>query len=301
MTGYHPSPAVVYPALGAVAARQLGLGADGVPTYVSLLGAPGSSGAGYLGPRFDPYVTGVGASRGQGAAGLSDERLLRRRAMRRLVSEAGPSPEPSATDSFFDQAFDLVASESARAAFDLERESQALRDRYGHFPLGEACLTARRLVEAGSRVVTVTHKGWDTHEDGFRRLISGYPGPLPELDQALSALVEDLGQRGGLERTLVLCLGEFGRTPKINAKAGRDHWPRANSVLVAGGGARTGQVIGATDARGELPVARPIEPGELLATVYHLLGLDSSATYRTADGRELRVLEQGLRPIQELL
>jgi uncharacterized protein (DUF1501 family) len=99
----------------------------------------------------------------------------------------------------------------------------------------------------------------------------------------------------------VLCLGEFGRTPKINAKAGRDHWPRANSVLVAGGGARTGQVIGATDARGELPVARPIEPGELLATVYHLLGLDSSATYRTADGRELRVLEQGLRPIQELL
>ncbi|MHC4263400.1 MAG: DUF1501 domain-containing protein [Planctomycetota bacterium] len=301
MTGYKPSPAVTYPSIGSVMAKQVGLGESGVPSYVSLDQRPQFAGAGYLGARFDPFTTSTVPGGGDDRASVSLARLERRRQLRERLGGGDGLPDDLPLDSFYDQAFDLLTSETARSVFEIEREPAAVLDAYGRFPLGRACLTARRLVEAGSRFVTVHHPGWDTHVDNFRRLTFGYPGPLPSLDQALTALVTDLESRGRLERTLVLCLGEFGRTPKINASAGRDHWPRANCALLAGGGVRTGQVIGATDARGELPIERPVDPGELVSTVYHLLGMDRSAMYTTADGRRVRVLDPSLRPIEELL
>ena len=193
----------------------------------------------------------------------------------------------------------LLTSPEALKAFDLSRDPK--RASYAGAQLGDVCLTARRLVEAGSKFVTVFDGGWDMHEDVFTRLTFGYPGPLFQLDIALSALIDDLAESGMLDRTLVLVMGEMGRTPKINAKAGRDHWPKSNFCLLAGGGIRSGQVIGATDARGELPVERPVTPEELVATVYERLGLFSTAVYETEGGRRVQVLPDGVRPIGELL
>ena len=301
LTGFHPSPSLVYPSMGSVLAREVGEGSGGVPTYVALGKQPQYGGAGYLGRRFDPYESQVGQSKGGALAELGRERLLRRRALRERLGEIhGGAPDPD-LESFYDQAFDLLTSPKALAAFDVDAEPESSRARFGRIPLGDACLTARRLVEAGSRFVTVRHDGWDTHENNFYRLTFGYPGPLPSIDLAFSALLDDLDERGLLERTMVVMMGEFGRTPKVNAKAGRDHWPRANWSLLAGGGLRTGQAIGATDARGELPIERPLAPERLVATIYHQLGVSMATTYRTPDGRPIRVLPEAVEPIMELL
>jgi uncharacterized protein (DUF1501 family) len=155
-------------------------------------------------------------------------------------------------------------------------------------------------VEAGARFVTVNDRGWDTHQDNFKRLKEGFPGKLPGLDQAFAALIEDLDARGLLAETLVVLMGEFGRTPRINASAGRDHWPRANSVVLAGAGIRRGVVFGATDAYGELPAADPVEPEDLLATIYALLGIDASRELTAPGGRPLRILARGT-PIRGIL
>ena len=301
MTGFRPSPALVYPSMGSVLARQRGVGESGVPTYVTLGRSPQYGGAGYLDRKFDPYVTAVGAARDVSVEGLSAARMERRRALRDQVQAAQGGSAGSTLDSFYGQAFDLLTSQVARNAFDLSLEPQASRERFGGTGLSDACLTARRLVEAGSRFVTVYNGGWDMHEDVFQRLTFGYPGPLPTLDLAYPALIADLEERGMLDRTLVVLMGEFGRTPKINAKGGRDHWPRASFCLMAGGGIRTGQALGSTDARGELPVDRPVTPEELVATIYDRLGVQYSATYQSADGRRVQVLPDHVRPIGELL
>jgi uncharacterized protein (DUF1501 family) len=166
--------------------------------------------------------------------------------------------------------------------------------------VGQSCLLARRLVEAGARFVTVNDDGWDTHQDISKQLAGtfvngkyGYGGKPPELDLAVSALLEDLEARGLLGSTLVIVMGEFGRTPKLNTVGGRDHWPRASSVLLAGGGVKRGMVVGQTDAAGELPADRPVGPEDLLQTVYHVLGIDADREYRTATGRPVKVLDKG--------
>ncbi|HEX5176799.1 MAG TPA: DUF1501 domain-containing protein, partial [Chthoniobacteraceae bacterium] len=178
----------------------------------------------------------------------------------------------------------------------LSREQAAVRDRYGRGKLGTGCLLARRLVEAGSRFVTVVDSGWDHHAQIFRELPDSRfagSGKLPSLDRAYSALITDLRERGLLESTLVVMMGEFGRTPKLNAAAGRDHWPRSGFACIAGGGVRGGQVIGATDAHGEIPVDQPVSPPDLAFTVLTVLGIDPSRELRTPAGRPVKIMSEG--------
>jgi uncharacterized protein (DUF1501 family) len=171
-----------------------------------------------------------------------------------------------------------------------------VRQAYGRSRLGAGCLLARRLVAAGVRCVGVVDRGWDTHQQIFRELPdSRFPGSgrLPSFDRAVSALIDDLADRGLLESTLVVVMGEFGRTPKLNSAAGRDHWPRAGFALLAGGGLPAGRVIGATDPHGEAPVDRPVRPEDLAWTLLSRLGVDSNREFRTPDGRPMRLLASG--------
>jgi hypothetical protein len=200
-------------------------------------------------------------------------------------------------DAFTREAFTMVTSPQARDAFTLDKEPVATRDRYGRHSLGQSLLLARRLVEAGVTFVTVNSGGWDTHANNFEGLKST---KLPQFDQAWSALVSDLHARGLAENTLVLTWGEFGRTPRVNKDAGRDHWPGAQSVVMAGGGLKAGLAIGETDARAETPKDRPISPEDVLATMYRHLGIDTELEFYNEARRPLRVLNGG-EPIRELV
>ncbi|MBT3889627.1 MAG: DUF1501 domain-containing protein, partial [Planctomycetaceae bacterium] len=206
----------------------------------------------------------------------------------------------------FQEAFKLIGSREAQIAFQLDQESEQLRQRYGRRTIGQSCLLARRLVQRGVPFVTVNYKGWDTHNDLVTRLKDGYVGAktpvglIPSLDLALSALIQDLKQQGMLDDTLVVVMGEFGRTPKLNTKGGRDHWPRVFSALFAGGGVAGGQIIGASDRTGESPKDNPITPADLAASIYHLLGINPATQLPTSDGRPVRLTPAGSRVISEL-
>jgi uncharacterized protein (DUF1501 family) len=198
---------------------------------------------------------------------------------------------------FYQRAYSMVTSPAAKEAFALDQEPERVRRAYGRTTFGQSALLARRLVERGVRFVTVTKGGWDHHANIFTQLDEGM---LADLDQTLSALLIDLKERGMLQKTLVLCMGEFGRTPTVNYAVGRDHWPDVASVVVAGGGVRGGQILGASDAKSAYPVDRPVTPGDLAATIYHCLGIDWNKEYHTRDGRPIKILSQG-EVIQELL
>jgi hypothetical protein len=297
LTGYRPTPALVYPAFSSVVAKEFGVGKT-LPNVIAVPTAPTYAGAGYLTAAFEPFSC---ASVKDLESPVSEDRLDRRRSMLAAVDRFCTAVEElPARDTFLEQAFGLVTSPEARAAFNVALEDGKTRGRYGGSRLGQSCLLARRLIEAGARFVTVNDEGWDTHQDINKALagnfVNGkysYGGKLPELDRAVSALLEDLEARGLLESTLVIVMGEFGRTPKLNTIGGRDHWPRASSVLMAGGGIKRGQVVGATDAYGELPAERPVGPEDVLHTVYRLLGIDADKEYRTATGRPVKVLDKG--------
>ncbi len=304
LTGYRPTPALVYPSFSSVAAKEFGVGKT-LPNVIAVPTAPTYAGAGYLTAAFEPFSVNSDPSRNFKVKDLqspvSENRLDRRRAMLeqvdRFCTSVGDYP---ARETFLEQAFGLVTSKEARAAFDLTQEEPKRRERYGPSRVGQGCLLARRLVEAGARFVTVNDDGWDTHDNSWKRLAGTfnqgkqiYAGKLPDLDLAVSALLEDLEARGLLESTLVIVMGEFGRTPKLNAIGGRDHWPRASSVLMAGGGIKRGSVVGETDAYGELPAVRPVGPEDVLRTVYHVLGIDADKEYRTSTGRPVKVLDKG--------
>lgn len=208
----------------------------------------------------------------------------------------------SAIDDFQEQAFALLTSNAAQQAFDLDRESDDTRARYGRNIYGQSTLLARRLVEAGTRFVTLSwapdaNATWDTHGNNFKTLKTRL---LPEFDAACSSLLQDLADRGLLERTLVAVLGDFGRTPKINANAGRDHWNSCYTVMLAGGGIREGFVFGASDHQGATPVARPVSPGDVMTTVYRLLGIDPATHIRDSLGRPHEVVPKG-RIIHDIL
>lgn len=255
--------------------------------------------AGFLGPAFDPYYLYQDPNKEMKLDDLalrkdvSKERLQRRVRLLDQVNDAMPQIDKAvssyALDSYYQKAFDLILSGRARAAFDLGQESEKVRDRYGRHTFGQGCLLARRLIEAGTRFVQVnwpavangnpTVDAWDTHAANF--------GPLrdlhcPKLDSGLSALLEDMDQRGLLEETLVIAIGEFGRSPRLgvstsgngNAPDGRDHWPYCYTGLVAGAGIRRGALYGKSDATGSSPDENPVHPTEILATVYHALGID---------------------------
>jgi hypothetical protein len=309
MTGYKPTPAVEYPSLGSVLPRHMA-----VPDFQ--VGGGKLSGHGFLSSEFRPFaVGGDPAKAGFGMRdltfypGVDGERLDRRRRFLAALDRfaGGVEESPSApSDPAFEQAYRLVTSRDAKRAFDLDAEPLALRQRYGSRTIGQSCLLARRLIERGVPFVTVNNPGWDTHTGAYTRLKEGYTGAqvpvglVPSLDLALSALLDDLTDRGLLEETLVVVMGEFGRTPKLNTDGGRDHWPRVFSVVLAGAKVPGGQVIGASDAVGESPQDRPITPADLACTIYSLLGIDPRQKLVTTDGRPIEINRDG-NLIPELL
>jgi hypothetical protein len=302
-TGNRPSAALDYPALGCLAARVLPSRA-GVPPYVTFAalrdGAPGL-GAGYLGPAFGAFEVegqpGRGELQAHGVAlppefslrDLDDRDALRDRFDRGLRA-LDASGLMASLEGFHRQALEVLRSDRVRSALDLTRENAATRDDYGRNPLGQAALVARRLIEAGARFVTIGSGGWDTHSGNFRTLRARL---LPPLDRALWALIRDLEARGLLAETIVVCAGEFGRTPRVNAAAGRDHWPQSMTVLLAGGGFPGGAVYGATDARGTAPSRNACSPDDLAATIFQRLGIAPRDEVRSLSGRPIPVFREG--------
>jgi hypothetical protein len=318
MTAYKPGPGFVSndgqlnnqrPALGAVVAKELGpVGA--LPAYVTVPSVPKSGGSAYLGPTAAPFVIASDPSSPDFsvrdlrlACGVDANRLEDRRSLVRSLDRYQKSAETEAdrkvraTSTFYEKAFDLVTSPKAKEAFDISKEEPKLRDEYGRDSLGQSCLMARRLVEAGVRFVTVEHGNWDTHAKNFESLQANL---LPSFDRAFATLLRDLADRGLLDSTLVLATGEFARTPRINKDAGRDHWPNAMTIPIAGGGIRGGRVFGASDARAEQPASDPVGPEDLAATIYHLMGIDASKTHHDPLGRPLPILDRG-KPIAGIL
>jgi len=285
------------PSIGSVVAKTLGPNRQGMPPYVAVPRAMRYGGAGYLGQNYNPLETVRGPHQKnfripnlELARGLEFERLEDRRSLlnafdaARRVHDTGAE----ALDEFQGQAFDLITGDHARRAFDIAREDPKTRDRYGHNVVGQSCLLARRLVEAGVALVTIRVTGWDDHRGIEKRMRK----KGPRYDRGVAALVEDLRLRGLAEDVMVVAMGEFGRTPRVNRRSGRDHWGAAMSVMMAGGGLKTGQVIGATNSKGERPTEAPYRPENILATIYQFLGIDPSATFIDASGRPRYILEE---------
>jgi len=328
MTGYPPTPALEYPAIGSVVAH-LDRAERTLPRHIAVpnfgVGGRRYGGNGYLPEETRPFA--VGGDPAQPGfkvrdldyyPGLAGGRIDRRREYLQRLDEFSRSVEQAASGgtptrgagapvpATFEQAYRLITSPAAKGAFDLSQESATTRGRYGPRTIGQSALLARRLVEADVPFVTINYPGWDTHDNLYTRLKEGYTGAkvpvglVPALDLALSALLDDLADRGLLAETLVMVMGEFGRTPKLNTLGGRDHWPRVFSVLLAGGGVRGGQVIGSSDATGESPKDRPVTPADLAASIYTLLGIDPQQLLHTADGRPVHVSRDG-RVVKELV
>lgn len=309
-TGYFPAQGIPendFPSIGSVAAHELEM-RNGLPAYVCVPNKTRSAGPAYLGAGCAPFsVDGNPADKNFRVRDLklpgnvSDERFSRRSALlgafdRTLQRRSDPNDPVKSTDEFYGKALGLVTSPKALEAFDLNKEPEKLRDTYGRNVTGQGCLLARRLVESGVRFVMVGGRGYDSHSKHFDYVNSTYP----ELDMGWAALVSDLHERGMLDETLVVAYGEFGRTPKINKDAGRDHWGKVFSVAMAGGGIRPGQAIGSSDTNGEEPRDRPIHFNDVHATMYRQLGIDIHKAFLSGDGRPTTVLPAGA-PIPELI
>ncbi|MBM4091698.1 MAG: DUF1501 domain-containing protein, partial [Planctomycetes bacterium] len=279
-TGYVPSPALQYPSFGSVISHEYGP-RNNLPPYVCIPNQPNIyAGNGYLSSSFAPFSLGADPASGgfkvldlSLPGGVDDSRFTTRRSALEAVNgyfaSKFESDNVGAMNTFYERAYSLISSQQAREAFDIEKEDAALRDRYGRNPAGQRMVMARRLVEAGVRMVTLTYGGWDMHND----ITPGMKGQMPAFDQALSTLLIDLDQRGLLQKTLVMVSSEFGRTPKINQTKGRDHWPKVFSVLLAGGGVRGGLIYGTSDATASEPDLDPVGHADLATTMYHLLGI----------------------------
>src|SRR6267142_2174634 len=280
---------------------------------------PHGQDAGFLGKAYDPFVLNADPSQKDfkvpdllPPAEIGEARLKRRRELREVVDgvvkDFESSPSAQLMDANFASAYRLMTSTRAREAFDLSKEPQKVRERYGMTRFGQSCLLARRLIEAGVRFVTINtfitvfdEITWDIHGskpftsiDGMRDLVA------PMYDQGYSALLEDLAQRGLLDNTLVANLSEFGRTPKVNPAGGRDHWPNCWTVNFAGGGVKGGRVVGKSDEIGAYPVERPVKPSEVVATIFHSLGLDLTTELPGPNGRPFPLVDFGTQPITEL-
>ena len=314
LTGHPFNQALTYPAYGAVIARELG-DRKSMPPYVQLGNAIdkkfGGGAAGFLGDQYNPFILPGDASASNFTVrdvvlpgGVDRSRFQSRMKVlhavdtwqRRVEAAAGAGPL-QATGTFYEKAYNLVTAPMAKKAFDIHSEDPRLRDRYGRNSLGQGCLLARRLIEGGVRFVTVTDGGWDTHQDNFKSMKTRL---LPRLDAAVSGLVQDLSDRGMLDQTLVVVLSDFGRTPKVNPSAGRDHWSTAGVALLAGGGLRAGIAVGQTDALAEQPTEAPYYTEDVAATVYHCLGIPLDTVHQTPDGRPVQVNYDG-RVIRELV
>jgi hypothetical protein len=276
--------------------------------------------AGFLGKSFDPFVLNAEPDAPDFEVPdllppdyISSMRIDRRRKLRdivdRSVAQLESNPDARLLDENFQQAYTLMSSETAREAFNLSQEPAVLREAYGMNKFGQSCLLARRLIERGVRFCTVNmfetvfnEITWDIHGSAPFSPIECYSDLVgPMLDYGLSSLLEDLKQRGMLENTLIVAMGEFGRTPKINPAGGRDHWPQVWSILMAGGGIQGGRIVGKTDDIGAFPVERPTTPAEVVATVYHCLGIDIETELPGPGKRPIPVVDYGTKPIMELV
>ncbi len=302
-----------HPSMGSVAAHELGA-PEGLPAYFSMPSMSRSGGPNFLGAKYAPFVVGGDPNKDDFRvrdvalpSELSDERFLGRRDLRgvvdrfvRIADEAAADPAV-ALDEYYRQSYDLVTSPEAQRAFDITLESEAVRDSYGRNSFGQRALLARRLVEAGVPFVTLYDGGWDHHSEIFPAMRKR----LPVFEGGIAALIEDLQQRGLLDSTLVVALGEFGRTPKISTLSGRnspgrDHWANAMSILFAGCGTPGGQVVGATDRKGYAACERILSPENFASTVYRKLGIDPDKIYYTPNGRPVHLVSNP-EPIAELM
>jgi Protein of unknown function (DUF1501) len=313
MSGHPFNQSIIYPAYGAVVAKEQG-DRKAMPPYVQL-GAQidqrfGGGVAGFLGDQFNPFVLPGDASSPNFAVrdvvlpgGVDGDRFQHRMKVLHAVDtwqkqmESEPAAPLQAAGTFYQKAYNLVTAPHAKKAFDIHTEDPRLRDRYGRNSLGQGCLMARRLIEGGVRFVTVTDGGWDTHQNNFKSMKDRL---LPKLDGAVSSLLQDLADRGQLDSTMVVVLSDFGRTPKVNPSAGRDHWSTAGIALLAGGGIRPALAVGQTDALGEQPTEAPYYTEDVAATIYDRLGIPLDTTHHTPDGRPIQINYDG-RVIRELV
>jgi hypothetical protein len=299
-TGYQPSPALVFPSMGSVVSHELGP-RENLPPYVCIPNQPNPyAGTGYLSSSFGPFSLGADpASGGFKVRDLSlpqsvdQQRFAVRQTMLDAVNDhfatAERSDALSAKDTFYQRAYSLISAPKAREAFRVDAEPAKLREEYGHTAAGQRMLLARRLIAAGVRMVSLTYGGWDFHQ----RIVPATRREAPALDQAFSALIKDLDRTGMLDETLVMISSEFGRTPKINGDAGRDHWPRVFSIVVAGGGIKRGLVYGSSNATASEPESDALNPPDLFATLYHLLGVDYQKKLLAPGNRPIDIVRGG--------
>ncbi|YCM44826.1 DUF1501 domain-containing protein [Verrucomicrobiaceae bacterium 227] len=306
-TGYRPSPALTFPSMGSVVAHELGT-RNNLPPYVCVPNVPNEfANSGYLSSAFGPFAIGADPNRKDFKVrdlnmpgGVDENRFDRRRNLLETVDhhfrELENSDALDSMDAFYQHAYKLISSQEAREAFNLNAEPRELRERYGMNQAGSRMLLARRLVEAGTRFVSLTAGGWDHHDN----IKNGINQQLPPVDKALATLLEDLDQRGLLDSTLVMVTTEFGRTPKINGTGGRDHWPRVFSIALAGGGVHRGLVHGSSDALGGEPEEDKVGVEDLAKTVYNQLGITADKELMSPGDRPIEIVDGG-RILDEIL
>ncbi|RLS35633.1 MAG: DUF1501 domain-containing protein [Planctomycetota bacterium] len=299
-TGYRPSPALQYPSMGSVVAHEFGP-RNNLPPYVCIPGQPNEfAGTGYLSSSYAGFSLGSDPADGNFQVkdlslpgGVDEPRFDKRRRMLDVVNDHFREKEKSdsldALDTFYDRAYSLISSEKARQAFDMTKETDAIKDEYGRNQAGMRMLLARRLVESGVRFVTLTYGGWDMHDN----IAGSMKGQLPAFDQGFAALIRDLDQRGLLDSTLVCVGSEFGRTPKINATAGRDHWPKVYSVVMAGGGLKKGIVYGSSNATASEPEDDPLTVEDWATTIYDRLGIVADKELMAPGDRPIEIVDGG--------
>ena len=290
----------LYPSLGSIVSRELGPKTT-LPPYINMPHMMNAGGAGFYGSEHAPFVIESNPVQAdfevQDLSPLVKLSTLRQDRRSRLLAdleklekEQTEQGRAKAMSTYYQRARELMTSAEAKKAFDIRSEPESVRKAYGYTALGQCCLLSRRLVEAGCRFVGVDHSGWDHHFTIFPSLEKDM---LPHVDRAYSALLADLEQRGLLDSTLVVMMGEMGRTPGINKDAGRDHWSMAQSILFAGGGVKPGQVIGATDKKASAPTADPVSVEDVLCSVFGQLGIDTTKTYHTPLGRPVPIVDGG--------
>jgi hypothetical protein len=305
-TGYKPSPAINFPSFGSVVSHEYG-SRQNLPPYVCVPNVPNEfAGSGYLSSSYGPF--GLGSDPSQEnfkvrdlslPSEISNDRFSKRRSLLDTVDNHFRQVEKSdalgAMDKFYNDAYSLISSKEAREAFDMTKESDKIKERYGKNQAGQRMLLARRLVESGVRFVSLTYGGWDMHQN----IEAGFNKQGPELDQAYASLINDLDERGLLDSTLVMLSSEFGRTPKINKDNGRDHYPRVFSVALAGGGITRGQVYGASDAFATAPEENPLSVEDLATTVYDRIGIVADKELMAPGDRPMEIVDGG-KVIKEL-
>ena len=299
-TGNRPSPALQYPTLGSVVAKEM----PGDPDLPPFIAVPDTEWtAGYLGDGFGAFKTKAIPRSGQPFSvrgitlpeGLTVEKVNRREQLLKSLNQTFRDADTNSQlleslDTFGQQAYSMITSKRTNEAFDVSREPDSIRKLFDNDDIGQSMLLAVRLVESGVRFITVTNAGWDTHTDNF----VGHRRLIPAMDNAITAGLAALSTKGLLKRTLVVIMGEFGRTPRINQNVGRDHYPRANWALLAGGGVRPGQLIGATDSGGESPTdSTDMHPDDIAASILHALGIDHHTEYFTKTNRPVSLVPNG--------